>query len=198
MESLSEVFLSEVDDSYGSQTDAQSRRLDTHLMQMVRPLLWRSAAPALWQGAVSELKILCAPWASITSLHRRVACLTHVAHMQITRTLPWRPAATTKRQTEQVRPIFWSNRPRAYLKRTSDWDSYPAGRWGNAASPAYGEVHKPPYPAHVASQLARLCLPRGWCGALATVQAPMCGHLLYEHCDPCSHAEDCGLSSRAV
>ena len=58
--------------------------------------------------------------------------------MQITRSLPWRPAATTKRQTEQVRPIFWSNRPRAYLKRTSDWDSYPAGRWGNAASPAYG------------------------------------------------------------
>ena len=58
--------------------------------------------------------------------------------MQMSRTLPWRPAATTKRQTEQVRPIFWSNRPRAYLKRTSDWDSYPAGRWGNAASPAYG------------------------------------------------------------
>ena len=60
--------------------------------------------------------------------------------MQIARTLPWRPAATSKRQTEQVRPIFWSNRPRAYLKRTSDWDSYPAGRWGNSASPAYGEA----------------------------------------------------------
>ncbi|CAL5228752.1 g11938 [Coccomyxa viridis] len=59
---------------------------------------------------------------------------------QIARTLPWRPAATSKRQTEQVRPIFWSNRPRAYLKRTSDWDSYPAGRWGNAASPAYGTL----------------------------------------------------------
>ncbi len=63
--------------------------------------------------------------------------------MQIARTLPWRPAATSKRQTEQVRPIFWSNRPRAYLKRTSDWDSYPAGRWGNSASPAYGEAQQP-------------------------------------------------------
>ena len=66
-----------------------------------------------------------------------------VLYAQIARTLPWRPAATTKRQTEQVRPIFWSNRPRAYLKRTSDWDSYPAGRWGNAASPAYGAAHSP-------------------------------------------------------
>ena len=69
---------------------------------------------------------------------------TCVAIMQITRPLPWRPAATSKRQTEQVRPIFWSNRPRAYLKRTSDWDSYPAGRWGNAASPAYGATLSSP------------------------------------------------------
>ncbi|CAL8464700.1 g4235 [Coccomyxa elongata] len=59
---------------------------------------------------------------------------------QITRPLPWRPAATSKRSTEQVRPIFWSNRPRAYIKRTADWDSYPSGRWGNAASPAYGTL----------------------------------------------------------
>ncbi len=59
---------------------------------------------------------------------------------QISRPLPWRPAATSKRSTEQVRPIFWSNRPRAYIKRTADWDSYPSGRWGNAASPAYGTL----------------------------------------------------------
>ena len=69
--------------------------------------------------------------------------LTRTSRMQIARTLPWRPAATSKRQTEQVRPIFWSNRPRAYLKRTSDWDSYPAGRWGNSASPAYGKAQQP-------------------------------------------------------
>lgn len=40
----------------------------------------------------------------------------------------------------QVRPIFWSNRPRAYLNRTANWDSYPSGRWGNSASPAYGTL----------------------------------------------------------
>ena len=60
--------------------------------------------------------------------------------MQIPRSLPWRPPATTKRSAEQVRPIFWSNRPRAYVTRTADWDSYPSGRWGNAKSPAYGTL----------------------------------------------------------
>ena len=47
---------------------------------------------------------------------------------QVSRTLPWRPATNVKRTAEAVRPIFWSNRPKAYLNRTADWDSFPSGR----------------------------------------------------------------------
>ena len=43
------------------------------------------------------------------------------------RTLPWRKATTHKRMSEEVRPIHWSNRPKAYLTRTADWESFPAG-----------------------------------------------------------------------
>ncbi|KAK9842600.1 hypothetical protein WJX81_008347 [Elliptochloris bilobata] len=56
------------------------------------------------------------------------------------RPLPWRKAPSHKRLAEEVRPIHWSNRPKAYLTRTADWDSFPAGRWGNARSPAYGTL----------------------------------------------------------
>jgi hypothetical protein len=36
--------------------------------------------------------------------------------------LPWRVSLTSKRRTETTRPIFWSNRQKSYLSRTSDWD----------------------------------------------------------------------------
>ena len=39
-----------------------------------------------------------------------------------TRSLPWRQPANGKRTGESVRPVFWANRPAAYIKRTSDWD----------------------------------------------------------------------------
>lgn len=55
------------------------------------------------------------------------------------RSLPWRPSAHAKRQSEDVRPIFWANRPESYLSRTASWDEFPNGRWGDARSPAYGE-----------------------------------------------------------
>ena len=47
---------------------------------------------------------------------------------QVPRQLPWRPAANAKRRGESVRPIHWSNRPKSYLSRTSDWDTFPTGR----------------------------------------------------------------------
>jgi len=56
------------------------------------------------------------------------------------RTLPWKISANAKRQQEDVRPIFWSNRPKSYLVRTSSWDEFPNGRWGNSKSPAFGEL----------------------------------------------------------
>ncbi|GAA5874658.1 hypothetical protein JCM3774_004775 [Rhodotorula dairenensis] len=54
--------------------------------------------------------------------------------------LPWRVSLTQKRRTETTRPIFWSNRQRSYLVRTRDWDEFPNGRWGDASSPAFGDV----------------------------------------------------------
>lgn len=56
------------------------------------------------------------------------------------RSLPWRPATVDKRRQENVRPIFWANRPKSYLDRTSTWDDYPNGRWGDNRSPAYGNL----------------------------------------------------------
>jgi len=59
---------------------------------------------------------------------------------KVTRPLPWRPPTNMKRTKEDVRPIFWANRPRSYLSRTITWDEFPRGRWGDARSPAYGSL----------------------------------------------------------
>lgn len=59
----------------------------------------------------------------------------------IHRTLPWKVSANAKRQfKEDVRPIFWANRPKSYLARTMSWDAFPNGRWGDSRSPAFGEL----------------------------------------------------------
>ncbi|CAK9102743.1 Methylenetetrahydrofolate reductase [Durusdinium trenchii] len=47
--------------------------------------------------------------------------------------LPWRPSADPKRLDEDVRPIFWANRPKSYLLRTERWEQFPSGRWGDLA-----------------------------------------------------------------
>ncbi|KAJ1820470.1 methylenetetrahydrofolate reductase (NAD(P)H) met13 [Coemansia sp. RSA 2598] len=56
------------------------------------------------------------------------------------RPLPWSPSLSEKRAGENVRPIFWRNHARSYIKRTELWDEFPNGRWGDARSPAYGEM----------------------------------------------------------
>ncbi|XP_066942782.1 methylenetetrahydrofolate reductase (NADPH) [Macrobrachium rosenbergii] len=56
------------------------------------------------------------------------------------RPLPWRTAANYKRSGEDVRPIFWASRPKAYIYRTQHWDEFPNGRWGSSESPAFGEL----------------------------------------------------------
>jgi len=55
----------------------------------------------------------------------------------IRRPLPWRAPSRAK---EEVRPIFWANRPKSYINRTSSWDEFPNGRWGDSRSPAYGDL----------------------------------------------------------
>lgn len=60
----------------------------------------------------------------------------------VSRTLPWRRSANANRSCkEEVRPIFWANRPHSYLARTNDWDEFPNGRWGDSESPAYGDLN---------------------------------------------------------
>ncbi|XP_043931178.1 methylenetetrahydrofolate reductase [Protopterus annectens] len=56
------------------------------------------------------------------------------------RLLPWAVSANPKRKVEDVRPIFWSSRPKSYIYRTQEWDEFPNGRWGNSSSPAFGEL----------------------------------------------------------
>jgi len=60
--------------------------------------------------------------------------------VQLRRSLPWRPSPATHRCKEDVRPIFWNNRPKSYLARTMSWDEFPNGRWGDSRSPAYGDL----------------------------------------------------------
>eukprot|EP00756_Hemistasia_phaeocysticola_P009653 Hpha_TRINITY_DN14931_c0_g2::TRINITY_DN14931_c0_g2_i2::g.144892::m.144892/K00297/metF, MTHFR; methylenetetrahydrofolate reductase (NADPH) len=56
------------------------------------------------------------------------------------RDMPWRQSANSARLTEEVRPAFWANRPKSYIARTSDWDDFPNGRWGDSRSPAFGDL----------------------------------------------------------
>jgi len=56
-----------------------------------------------------------------------------------TRSLPWKQSEDKTRKKEDVRPIFWANRPGSYVRRTATWDDFPNGRFGDRASPAYGD-----------------------------------------------------------
>jgi methylenetetrahydrofolate reductase (NADPH) len=59
-----------------------------------------------------------------------------------TKNMPWRQSSDSKRSsTEDVRPIYWSNRPVSYLTRTNGWDDYPNGRWGDSSSPTFCELN---------------------------------------------------------
>ena len=57
------------------------------------------------------------------------------------RAMPWRASTVESRRSEEVRPIFWSNRPKSYLARTMSWDDFPNGRWGDNFSPTFGSLN---------------------------------------------------------
>lgn len=54
--------------------------------------------------------------------------------------LPWRKSLHPLRSKEAIRPIFWLNRKHSYISRTSTWDEFPNGRWGDSRSPAFGDI----------------------------------------------------------
>ena len=60
--------------------------------------------------------------------------------VDIQRSLPWKPSANYVRIDEEVRPIFWNMRPQSYICRTSDWDKFPNGRWGNSSLASFGKL----------------------------------------------------------
>ena len=81
----------------------------------------------------------------IYTLNREVAATSILKKLGLwradpSRYLPFKLAANPKRCQEEVRPIFWNKRSRTYVYRTRHWDEFPNGRWGNAASPAFGEL----------------------------------------------------------
>ncbi|CAL0328071.1 unnamed protein product [Lupinus luteus] len=63
-----------------------------------------------------------------------------IEESKIYRSLPWRRPTNVFRVREDVRPIFWANRPKSYISRTIGWDQYPHGRWGDSGSPSYGAL----------------------------------------------------------
>ena len=53
------------------------------------------------------------------------------------RKLPWRSRLN---MNEEIRPIFWANATDNYLTRTSNWENFPNGRWGDNRYSDYGEI----------------------------------------------------------
>ncbi|CAF1407951.1 unnamed protein product [Rotaria magnacalcarata] len=55
------------------------------------------------------------------------------------RALPWKKISKNYvRSKENVRPIFWSARPKSYVHRTLNWNEFPNGRWGLSSAPSFG------------------------------------------------------------
>ncbi|KAM7280071.1 hypothetical protein ACFE04_007205 [Oxalis oulophora] len=63
-----------------------------------------------------------------------------IEEQKIYRSLPWRRPTNVFRVKEDVRPIFWANRPKSYITRTTGWDQYPHGRWSDSVNPSYGAL----------------------------------------------------------
>ena len=61
-------------------------------------------------------------------------------HEDPKRVLPWKQTANHTRMEEEIRPIFWSSRPKSYVYRTSDWDEFPNGRWGNSSAASFRDL----------------------------------------------------------
>jgi len=85
-----------------------------------------------------------APGIHFYTLNREVAT-TQIAKniglwSDVKKPLPFRMSADPARTSEEVRPIFWTQRPKSYIHRTRHWDEFPNGRWGREDSPAFGEL----------------------------------------------------------
>ena len=59
---------------------------------------------------------------------------------KIQRPLPWKQTANHNRVEEEVRPIFWRCRPNSYVLRTSEWNEFPNGRWGDSRAASFNDL----------------------------------------------------------
>ncbi|XP_045601696.1 methylenetetrahydrofolate reductase (NADPH) [Procambarus clarkii] len=115
-----------------------------------------------------------APGVHFYTLNREVATTAILKQLGLwaaapRRPLPWKMAANHKRRGEDVRPIFWASRPKAYVYRTQHWDEFPNGRWGSSESPAFGEL-KDYYLFYLKSKSSKEQLLAMWGESLETEQ----------------------------
>jgi len=114
-----------------------------------------------------------APGIHFYTLNREVAS-TQIAKnvglwSDVKKPLPFRMSADPARTSEDVRPIFWTQRPKSYIHRTRHWDEFPNGRWGREDSPAFGEL-KDYYLFYLASQSPKAELLSMWGETLESEQ----------------------------
>lgn len=115
-----------------------------------------------------------APGIHFYTLNREVATTAILKNVglwsaEIQKPLPWRLSADPARSSEEVRPIFWTNRSKSYIHRTRHWDEFPNGRWGDSQSPAFGEL-KDYYLFYLASKSPKAELLKMWGEELETEQ----------------------------
>jgi len=107
------------------------------------------------------------------TLNREVASTAILKNLglwsDIKKPLPFRLSADPARTEEEVRPIFWTQRPKSYIHRTRHWDEFPNGRWGRNDSPAFGDL-KDYYLFFLASQSPKAELLKMWGEELTTEQ----------------------------
>jgi len=114
-----------------------------------------------------------APGIHFYTLNREVASTAILKNLglwsDIKKPLPFRLSADPARTDEEVRPIFWTQRPKSYIHRTRHWDEFPNGRWGKHDSPAFGDL-KDYYLFFLASQSPKAELKKMWGEELTTEQ----------------------------
>ncbi|XP_067659127.1 methylenetetrahydrofolate reductase (NADPH)-like [Haliotis asinina] len=79
------------------------------------------------------------------TLNREVATIDILKRLglwkeEVRKPLPWKLTANHARCKEEIRPIFWRCRPNSYVYRTSNWDEFPNGRWGNSSAASFGDL----------------------------------------------------------
>ncbi|KAL6746837.1 methylenetetrahydrofolate reductase-domain-containing protein [Haematococcus lacustris] len=90
---------------------------------------------------------------------------------KVPRPLPWAHIPLGGRRLhEGVRPVFWQNRPKAYLSRTRDWQQLPSARWSGATpTPPLADLPEQNLRRHTFTAARRAKAVAAWGDSLSTV-----------------------------